>query len=155
MTRSTRLLRRWFAVGSVSWAVALPAATFASAQLHPPAPLYLFALSIYATGSVVCHQLPARSFFVWGRQMPVCARCVGIYVGAAIAVVMFRSARSASRRLQPTLFLAVLPTAATLVFEWTTGITPANWIRAAAGVVLGAAVAALAMDRLAADPEVN
>jgi hypothetical protein len=39
--------------------------------------------------------------------------------------------------------LALVPTAATLVFEWTTGVTPANWIRAAAGVVLGAAVASL------------
>jgi hypothetical protein len=39
------------------------------------------------------------------------------------------------------LILALLPTAATLVFEWTTGVTPANWIRALAGFPLGIAVA--------------
>jgi hypothetical protein len=39
------------------------------------------------------------------------------------------------------LLLACVPTAATLAFEWSTGLTPANWIRALAGVPLGAAVA--------------
>ena len=39
--------------------------------------------------------------------------------------------------------LAVAPTAATLVYEWTTGVMPANWVRAAAGVCLGAVCAAL------------
>jgi hypothetical protein len=33
-----------------------------------------------------------------------------------------------------------LPTALTLAYEWTTGIMPSNWIRALAGVPLGAAV---------------
>jgi hypothetical protein len=42
-----------------------------------------------------------------------------------------------ARRL---LIVALLPTAFTLVYEWTTGAMPANWIRAFAGVPLGAAV---------------
>ena len=39
------------------------------------------------------------------------------------------------------LVLAALPTILTLVYEWTTGQTPANWIRAAAGVPIGVVVA--------------
>jgi hypothetical protein len=39
------------------------------------------------------------------------------------------------------LLTALVPTAATLVFEWTTGVMPANWIRALAGLPLGVAVA--------------
>ena len=39
--------------------------------------------------------------------------------------------------------LAALPTLATLVYEWTTGLPPSNAIRAASGLCLGAAVAAL------------
>ncbi|MGH9807490.1 MAG: hypothetical protein ACRD9W_09565, partial [Terriglobia bacterium] len=42
-----------------------------------------------------------------------------------------------ARRL---LALAALPTAATLVFEWSTGVTPSNPTRALAGAPLGAAV---------------
>jgi hypothetical protein len=41
------------------------------------------------------------------------------------------------------LALGVLPSALTLVYEWTTGDTPSNAIRALAGAPLGAAVAFL------------
>jgi uncharacterized membrane protein len=30
---------------------------------------------------VTCHRKPERSFFLKGRQFPVCARCTGIYIG--------------------------------------------------------------------------
>lgn len=35
---------------------------------------------VYAVGGVVCHQLPERSFFLNDRQLPVCARCAGLYL---------------------------------------------------------------------------
>lgn len=41
----------------------------------------LFIAFIFSVGSVICHQLPERSFFVDGRQLPVCARCTGLYLG--------------------------------------------------------------------------
>lgn len=28
-----------------------------------------------------CHQIPERSFFIAGRQFPLCARCTGIFTG--------------------------------------------------------------------------
>ena len=42
---------------------------------------------IFAVGSVICHQLPDRSFFLDGRQLPVCARCTGLYVSGAAGLV--------------------------------------------------------------------
>ena len=37
-------------------------------------------------GSVLgCHQLGSRSFFLFGYQFPVCARCTGIYFGFFVA----------------------------------------------------------------------
>ena len=39
--------------------------------------------------------------------------------------------------------IACLPAVATLAFEWITGVTPANSTRAAAGLIIGAAVATL------------
>jgi len=32
---------------------------------------------------VLCHRKPERSFFIRGKQFPVCARCTGIYLGYA------------------------------------------------------------------------
>jgi uncharacterized membrane protein len=47
----------------------------------------LFFAFLYASGSVICHQLPERSFFLDGRQLPVCARCTGLYLSGAAGVV--------------------------------------------------------------------
>lgn len=35
-----------------------------------------------------CHQLPERSFFWKGRQFPVCARCTGVSIGQALALLL-------------------------------------------------------------------
>ena len=143
------LLRRAFLAGSTIWAAAIPLAAFAASRPSAPAAVYGFALTVYAVGRIVCHQLPARSFHVWGMSLPVCARCTGIYVGAAATAVLLRGSRLRVRanrfggRFEPRLVLlaALAPTGATLIFEWTMGVTPANWVRALAGVPLGAAVA--------------
>ena len=108
-------------------------------------PLYAFALAVYAAGHVVCHQIPVRSFQHWGAVFPVCARCTGIYAGAALtacAVFLTRAAPAtpSARDVRRLLVAALIPTAVTLIYEWTTGDMPANWIRALAGIPLGAAV---------------
>jgi uncharacterized membrane protein len=33
-------------------------------------------------GYAICHQIPERSFHIHGQQLPLCARCTGIYMGA-------------------------------------------------------------------------
>jgi hypothetical protein len=85
----------------------------------------------------------------------VCARCTGIYAGAALAALAaaaWKKDRPVQRRSVipripnpesriTAVSLAALPTALTLAYEWTTGVTPANGIRAAAGIVLGAVIA--------------
>lgn len=144
---SLRLLQRALAGGAVAWAAALPVAALVAAQPQPGVVAYLFAFAVYATGAAVCHQIDGRSFHLWQHQLPVCARCTGIYAGAALAALAaIASGRGESppgrARLHPrwVVGLAVVPAAATLVFEWTTGVTPSNLTRAATGVVLGAAV---------------
>lgn len=37
-----------------------------------------------------CHQIPERSFFIHGRQFPVCARCTGVFLGELLGVIFFR-----------------------------------------------------------------
>jgi uncharacterized membrane protein len=120
-------------------------------------------LGVYGLGSLVCHQLPERSYQMWSAQMPVCARCAGIYLGAVIGVLgaRFAGVRAASIRLidhvperaRVLLALAAIPTAATLVYEWSTGGMPSHAIRAAAGVPIGLVVAWLVV--AVADNRVN
>jgi uncharacterized membrane protein len=143
------LLRRAFLAGSTCWLALIPLAAFAATRPRAASSIYGLAAGVYAVGSFVCHQLPVRSFHLWGAQFPVCARCTGIYFGAAATAVSLAvtrrrhpaEARSAKADPRTVLLLAVIPTALTLAFEWSTGVTPANWIRALTGLPLGAAVA--------------
>lgn len=36
-----------------------------------------------------CHQIPERSFFIRGYQLPVCARCTGIIIGYFFAITLW------------------------------------------------------------------
>ena len=36
-----------------------------------------------------CHQLPERSFFIRGRQFPVCARCTGVFLGYICGLIAY------------------------------------------------------------------
>ena len=38
-------------------------------------------------GYAVCHQLPERSIFIDSRQLPVCARDTGLYVGSLLSLL--------------------------------------------------------------------
>ena len=40
-------------------------------------------------GSAICHQMAERSFLFHGMQMPLCARCMGIYTGVFFAFCFF------------------------------------------------------------------
>ncbi len=103
---------------------------------------------VYRFASVICHQRPERSFVLWQTQMPVCARCTGIYVGALLATVaLWQADRLAGRRAVATPLASDVVrcctgahAALTLAWEWTTGTVPSNAWRAAAGVPLGLAV---------------
>ncbi|KAB2863423.1 MAG: DUF2085 domain-containing protein, partial [Anaerolineae bacterium] len=36
-----------------------------------------------AVGYAICHRITVRSFEAFDRQLPLCARCTGIYLGVA------------------------------------------------------------------------
>ena len=84
-------------------------APLAQANGHPA-----FASSIYKAFSFVCHQIPDRSFHLAGHQFGVCSRCTGLYVGFAVAALIYPLARSLKRTDTPArlwLILATLPLA--------------------------------------------
>jgi uncharacterized membrane protein len=140
-----------FVILAVVWAFMVPAVAFAATRPDSAVDTAI-AFVVYGIGRLICHQRPERSFHLVGAQLPVCARCTGIYAGAALmAIVGWCRSRVPARR--PTIFghtpwtarrvllVAVAPMAATLCYEWTTGQTPGPWTRALSGAPLGIAVA--------------
>jgi uncharacterized membrane protein len=125
--------------------LAIPAAALAWVALLVVAPLAPagVAAPIYLFGSFICHQIADRSFHIGNLQLPVCARCFGIYVGAAVGCLLLGvlpAARKAGRR-RTLIVAACIPTAMTVVLEWGGLWRSSNIIRALAGLILGAGVA--------------
>ena len=128
----TRLL----ALGATAWLALLIVAPIL------PVPL---AAALYALGSQICHQRPDRSFHLFSAQLPVCARCLGLYAGAGVGSLLALGARVRSRleALSPRLLLigGAIPTALTLLLEWSGAWGASNGARAAAGLPFGCVVA--------------
>jgi uncharacterized membrane protein len=107
-----------------------------------PVPL---AAALYAVGSYICHQRAERSFHLFAAQLPVCARCLGIYAGGAAGLLLTTSARIEREffRISPRAMLVAgaIPTLLTLIVEWSGAWAGRNDVRAGVGVLLGIAVA--------------
>jgi uncharacterized membrane protein len=137
------LARLAFTFLATIWVVLL--ATAPAAALGAP-----LAGLTYAFGSLLCHQRPDRSFHVGLSQLPVCARCLGLYVGAAAGalglIILSRVGqrgfmawtRTDVRRM---LVAGALPTAITWALEAAGLWAPANVTRFIAALPLGVAVA--------------
>lgn len=100
----------WLAVviGACSFVAAVAAAPLLIADGHPFA-----AGALYQAFSRVCHQIPARSFYIAGYPVAVCARCSGLYVGAAIGALaypFFRPLKNIETPNRTVLFAAAAPT---------------------------------------------
>lgn len=108
-----RVRRAW-----VAWALALSASMlFIGAILAAPVlrarGLLLASQVLYQGFHVACHQMPERSFHLWGFPLAVCARCFGLYVGVCAGTIFYPLARGVWRRDLPGrtwLVLGVLPT---------------------------------------------
>ena len=80
-----------------------------------------------------CHQMPERSFFFFGYQCPVCARCLGIILGELLSIPLWflvpPSALSS--------FLFLLPMAADGIIQYKTSYTSTNFRRVTSGTLFG------------------
>jgi uncharacterized membrane protein len=43
---------------------------------------------LYCLFSLICHQMPDRSFGLWGHKLAVCHRCAGIYLGLFVGALL-------------------------------------------------------------------
>jgi uncharacterized membrane protein len=49
---------------------------------------WLIAPFLYLLYQPICHQMPERSFELWGHQAAACHRCVGLYAGFLVGLLM-------------------------------------------------------------------
>jgi uncharacterized membrane protein len=101
--------------------------------------------SVYLAGSFVCHQIAERSFHLAGAQLPVCARCTGLYAGAAVGLIAWLAPQRRMSFAQARLLLGVtaVPTMVTVATAWLGMWDPPNAVRAAFALPLGASVGAV------------
>ncbi len=61
-----------------------------------------------ALGYAVCHRLDERSFHVDGRELPLCARCSGMYLGAVLGIAFQAITARRKGGMPPKIIIAVL-----------------------------------------------
>src|SRR6476659_363472 len=124
---------------AVLWVAVLVATPVAFAHGYVVGPAL-----VYEAAGLICHQRPERSFHLAGIQLPVCARCFGLYdsgaAGASIACLagLSGAARAPARSAAFAIAVAAIPTALTLIAEWIGLVHPGGLTRAIAAVPLGA-----------------
>jgi uncharacterized membrane protein len=95
----------------------------------------------YEIGARICHQRPERSFHIAGIQMPVCARCFGLYAASAAGLAsawFLKRRRTSSNTMRLALLLAAAPIALTVALEWMGIIQTSNVVRMLTGLPPGA-----------------
>lgn len=116
-----RVVRLALILCTVLWCLAIVLAPL----LHL-APVYFFF-------SKICHQLPARSWHLYGQQLGLCIRCTSLSVGFLGGLLMFR--RPNVRWLEISIAITAL--------EWLFALTvmDSETLRALSGLLLGATAA--------------
>ena len=95
---------------------------------------------IYYSFSKICHQAESRCFFIFGNQMAVCSRCLGIYIGFLAGTLYYpviRGFRILSLPKHKTFLLTTVPIGIDFIgnffFLWST----AGWLRFFFGFIWG------------------
>lgn len=110
----------------------------------------LLTVAAYHIGSLICHQRPERSFHLSGLQMPVCARCFGLYLAGAAGLwfAWISRLRIPGRVTKVMMAVAAAPMAITVALEMIGLISTTNLIRMSTGLPLGFAAGALIVTAL-------
>jgi len=106
-----------------------------------------------AIGYAVCHRIDARSFHIHDRQVPLCARCTGMYLGAVLGII-FQLVQGKKGKYPPLWAIIILGLFVVAFavdgsnsylhfFPAMEGIyEPQNWSRLVTGMGMGLAMAA-------------
>jgi uncharacterized membrane protein len=130
--------QHWLAV--VNGAVALFAFLPLAAPLLMAAGLMGPARVIYYAYSYTCHQMPSRSFFLFGQQMAYCERDTAIYLAVLLAGLVFSRWRDRLPRLSFKAYLLLILPMAIDGFTQAFGWRESTWaLRVFTGALFGVA----------------
>jgi uncharacterized membrane protein len=114
------------------------------------------------SGYALCHRITERSFTIYGRQFPLCARCTGMYLGAALTILTLFLSGRAQRVLLPRrgMFIAMLLLLAVMGIDGLNSYShffpdaphlyePRNWLRLATGMGAGLTLGVITFAALA------
>jgi uncharacterized membrane protein len=139
-------------IAAVAWTGTLVAAPAAVTRPILAVP----AASIYAASSRICHQRPERSFHLGATQLPVCARCFGLYLSGALGALLAWGSRTRpGRHARTVLACAAAPTALTWLAEMGGLAGFSNSARALAALPLGVAAGWLFIQMLRYDSRLD
>jgi uncharacterized membrane protein len=109
-------------------------------------------------GYAVCHRIAERSFQVAGRQMPMCARCTGTFLGGLVGLVVPGLAGRRKAGRFPPLHVQVILVMFMLAWAFDGANSyshllqgtprlyqPQNWLRLVTGTFHGLAIGSLAL----------
>jgi len=91
--------------------------------------------ALFQLMGVFCHQIPERSWFIYGAQLPLCVRCTAITVGALLAAAYILTRRPVPR-VEICLF-GVAPLALDVVLQVLGTYEGSNTLRAMTGLGFG------------------
>lgn len=100
--------RTYFVIlaGTAIWCGTIILAPFLGASTSP------ISAVVYQFFHPICHQLPARSFYLFGEKLAVCSRCSSIYFAFLFVAAVYPFIRSLTNPTIPHrnwLMLALLP----------------------------------------------
>ena len=131
VSKSEVLQLSWYAIVPAALGLVAIATPF---FLHS---LPMLGVTVQRGFALVCHQQPERSFFLFGVSVAVCARCLGIYLGAAVGLLV-----RVLRRLAMQLLIVAV---SVNVLDWLAEFAGlhGNWMlmRFLLGIALGTATA--------------
>lgn len=113
-------------------------------------------------GYAICHRITERSFTIAGRQVPLCARCTGMYLGVSLTfMILAMAGRQRRSDLPPLPVLLVLVgfvgamgidgvnSYSHFFPDWPHLYEPRNWLRLVTGMGVGLAMGVILFPALA------
>lgn len=134
-TDSTYRSYVYLLLGAIMWCVMIVAAPLL-AHLHHNISSGL----IYFFFSKICHQMPDRSFSIFGKQLAVCSRCSGLYFGflaGSLSYPLFHSMKIKQIPDRKLLLLSGVPVALDIGLNITGFWQNTEFTRLFTGFILG------------------